>query len=332
MAESSSKELAYPTIVESKKRCLSTESTPALIEQSGGAATFAWEEFVHGRIRNTGTRRAYCFAVKKFLSWCLGHGLELVRIAPAHVGRYLDEQNDYSISTKKLHLAAIRHFFDELVIRHVVVLNPALSVRTERQENVEGRTPEISVQQARQLLGSIDTSSVVGLRDKAIISVLIYTAARVGAVSKLKRGDLVDMGDQFYLRLLEKRNKHRELPLRHDLRCLLQTYVARAGLEYSVNASPMFRTTVRRTKRLTQNGMTATDISRMLKRRLGDAGLPLLFSPHSFRVATITDLLSQGVPLEDVQRLAGHADPRTTRLYDRRNRKITRNIVERISI
>lgn len=54
--------------------------------------------------------------------------------------------------------------------------------------------------------------------------------------------------------------------------------------------------------------------------------------PHSFRVTTITDLLEQGVPLEDVQRLAGHADPRTTRLYDRRHKKITRNIVERISI
>lgn len=66
--------------------------------------------------------------------------------------------------------------------------------------------------------------------------------------------------------------------------------------------------------------------------RLVDAGLPEHLSPHSFRVTTITDLLEQGVPLEDVQRLAGHSDPRTTRLYDRRDRKITRNVVERISI
>jgi len=56
------------------------------------------------------------------------------------------------------------------------------------------------------------------------------------------------------------------------------------------------------------------------------------FSPHSFRVATVTDLLGQNVPLEDVQYLAGHADPRTTRIYDRRRRKVTRNVVERISI
>ena len=79
-------------------------------------------------------------------------------------------------------------------------------------------------------------------------------------------------------------------------------------------------------------GMTAGDMGRMIKRRIRDAGLPTRLSPHSFRVATITDLLSQGVPLEDVQYLAGHADPRTTRLYDRRQRRVTRNIVERISV
>lgn len=78
--------------------------------------------------------------------------------------------------------------------------------------------------------------------------------------------------------------------------------------------------------------MNGIDICRMMKRRLKAAGLPGTYSPHSFRVTTITDLLEQNVPLEDVQYLAGHADPRTTRLYDRRGRKVTRNIVERISI
>jgi integrase/recombinase XerD len=71
---------------------------------------------------------------------------------------------------------------------------------------------------------------------------------------------------------------------------------------------------IRRIKELTANPMTAGDMGRMVKRRMKDAGLPEQLSPHSFRVATITDLLSQGEPLEDVQYLAGHADPRTTRL------------------
>lgn len=308
------------------------EATPSLIKQAGDAAQFAWEEFVYGTLRNLGTRRAYCFAIGRFFDWCQRHDVQLNRVAPSHVGRYLDEKTEYSASTKKLHLAALRHFFDELVLRHVIVLNPALSVRSERLEIVEGKTPEISVKQARLVLNSIDTSNVVGLRDKTIIAIMIYTAVRVGAVAKLRRGDFCNLGDQYRLKLIEKRSKDRELPVRHDLQSYILAYIESAGLEYSEKASPLFRTTIRRTKHLTSNGVTAIDISRMLKRRLRDAGLPLCFSPHSFRVATITDLLSQGIPLEDVQHLAGHADPRTTRLYDRRKREVTRNLVERISI
>ena len=96
--------------------------------------------------------------------------------------------------------------------------------------------------------------------------------------------------------------------------------------------TPLFRTAYKKTGQLTDNALYVVDVCRRVKRRLRDAGLPRVFSRRSFRVTTIPDLLEQGVPLEDVQRLAGHADPRTTRLYDRRQKKITRNIVERISI
>lgn len=215
-------------------------------------------------------------------------------------------------------LAAIRHFFDTLVTRHVVVLNPAASVRGERLQVIEGKTPEISIEQARRLLRSIDTAQVVGLRDRAIIGILIYTAARVGAVARLRRSDFYNMGDQFCLRFSEKGGKSREIPVRHDLRQFIMEYINAAGLEYSDKQTPLFRTTIRKTRRLTQNRMTAGDMARMMKRHTQTIGLPARLSPHSFRVTTITDLLSQGVPLEDVQNLAGHADPRTTRLYDRR--------------
>jgi site-specific recombinase XerD len=70
----------------------------------------------------------------------------------------------------------------------------------------------------------------------------------------------------------------------------------------------------------------------MVKRRLSSADLPGIISPHSFRSCTATDLLLQGVPLEDVQYLLGHSDCRTTALYDRRRKQVTRNIVERISV
>ena len=81
-----------------------------------------------------------------------------------------------------------------------------------------------------------------------------------------------------------------------------------------------------------RRGELATRPSGARSTRLEDAGLPDLFSPHSFRVTVVTDLLNQNVPLEDVQYLAGHSSPTTTRIYDRRRRKVTRNIVERISV
>ena len=95
---------------------------------------------------------------------------------------------------------------------------------------------------------------------------------------------------------------------------------------------PLFRTAMKKKLELTGTPMSGRDITRMLKRRLEDAGLPPTLSPHSFRVAVATDLLDQRVPLEDVQQLLGHADARTTKLYDRTNRKVTRNIVERIRL
>ena len=308
------------------------EEVPLLVKQAGDSAKFAWEEFFYGRIRSEHTRRAYKRAVVYFLGWCETQELSLGQISPAHVGLYIDGLS-VSTSSKKQVLAGLRHFFDGMVTRHAIALNPALSVRTERYTVVEGKTPEISVKQARHLLQSIDTSETIGLRDKSIIAILIYTAARIGAVSKLRVKDLYDSGDQYCLHFLDKGGKSREIPVRYDLQRLLFEYLQSTLTELTPGDDrPLFATSIRRTKVITGRPMTVNDIGRMVKRRMAAAGLPSRLSPHSFRVATITDLLEQGVPLEDVQNLAGHADPRTTRLYDRRQKKVTRNIVERISI
>jgi site-specific recombinase XerD len=302
---------------------------PAIVTAAGGGAEFAWDEFFKGQLANAHTRKNYAHAVRHFLAWCdrPDRQIPLVRITPGDVGDYLAGLQ-VATPTKKLRLAALRKFFDVLVVRHVVVLNPAASVRAERYAVVEGKTPEISVKQARKLLESVGNSDLVELRDRAIIAVLIYTAARVGAVAKLTIKSLKHDGTQYALRFSEKGGKSREIPVRHDLEQLLREYIDAAGF----TEGPLFRTAVRRTKQLTAKAMSGIDVCRMMKRRLKAAGLPGQFSPHSFRVATVTDLLEQNVPLEDVQHLAGHADPRTTRLYDRRRKKVTRNIVERISI
>jgi len=306
---------------------VTARNAPAIVQAAGRSAEFAWEEFFQAEIANAHTRKNYLHAVQKFLAWIEGRGLELPRITPGDVGEYL-QALELGVPTKKLHLAALRRFFDRLVNRHACVINPAATVKTERYAVVEGKTPQIDRDQVRTLFKSIDVSNPVGLRDRAILAVLVYTAARVGAVAKLTLKSFKYDGTQYSLRFSEKGGKSREIPVRHDLEQFLREYIDAA----KISEGRLFRTAVRKTKVLTKNGMTGGDICRMMKRRLKDAGLAGHFSPHSFRVTTVTDLLEQNVPLEDVQYLAGHSDPRTTRIYDRRRRKVTRNIVERISI
>ena len=120
--------------------------------------------------------------------------------------------------------------------------------------------------------------------------------------------------------------------MRHDLEVYIRTYLDVAGIAAEGKDRPLFRSTMRRTKQLTGNALTSKAICELVKRRLKDAGLPERLSPHSFRVSGVTDLLIPNIPLEDVQYLAGHSEPRTTALYDRRKKKVTRNIVERIPI
>jgi len=309
---------------------------PANILAAGGNARFAYNEFFSHE-DNDHTNRAYRHAVHRFLAHCESLGVPLPQIQADLLKDYIkglrNEVNGKEASkpTKKLHLAGIRKFFDNLVVRHAVALNPALSVRGPKHKVREGKTPAMSTEDARKLLASIDVTDVVGLRDRAIIATLIYTAARVGAVAKLSHRDYYRDGRQHCLQLDEKGGVVREIPVRHDLEGFIDEYIAAAGT--AEVSSPLFRSAVRKTKRLADAGMTANDILRMVKRRFAAAGLEATrLTCHSFRATTITNLLEQGVPLDDVQYLAGHSDPRTTRLYDRRTRAVTRNVVERITI
>ena len=253
------------------------------------------------------------------------------QVTPGLAGRFIEELPG-SDPTRNLALAALRHFFDTLVTRHAVALNPFSSVRGKKHSVVDGKTPELSPGQARALLGSLDLSHTVGLRDRAVLGVLTYTGVRVGAISRLRRGDLQEQETQRVLRFREKGGKQREIPVRHDLDEWISAYLEAAHIDLSLKAAPLFLAADRWGLGLVDRALTAHGVRRMLKRRLVDAGLPEIITPHSFRVMVVTDLLGQNVPMEDVQYLAGHSNPQTTQIYDRRRRRVTRNIVERISV
>jgi integrase/recombinase XerD len=301
----------------------------AVLHQTPNAA-FAADEFFRANLNNQHTRRAYARIAGCFLAWCGDHHLELRQITPGQAGEYIGRLQG-SAPTKNQALAALRHLFDALVQRHAVALNPFASVRGIKYSVSEGKTAELAIEQARGLFRSIDTGHVVGLRDRAVLGVLAYTGARIGAVAKLRIADYRNLGEHRVLRFREKGGKEREIPVRHDLALWLNEYLAAADIAEEAKG-PLFRAAQGKRRVLTAAAYRAHSMRQMMKRRLEDAGLPELFSPHSFRVTVVTDLLNQNVPLEDVQYLAGHASPTTTRVYDRRRRKVTRNIVERISI
>ncbi len=171
-------------------------AVPAILARKGAAGQFAWDEFFDAQLPNKHTRAAYLHAVRQLLKWLEGVEPDIARVTPGMIGHYFSELK-IAIPTKKLHLAAVRRFFDLLVQRHVMAFNPAHSVRLERFSVKEGKTPSITTDQARTLLKSIDCKNPVDFRDKAVIATLIFTAARAGAVAKLRVRDLVDEGGQY---------------------------------------------------------------------------------------------------------------------------------------
>ncbi len=154
---------------------------PAVIDDAGPQARRRFVEFFVANIRNPNTRIAYARAVARFFNWCEEHHIALNKVEPILVAAYI-EQHPGSVPTVKQHLAAIRMLFDYLVIGQVVPFNPAAAVRGPKHVVKRGKTPVLKAEQARHLLDSISLKTIVGLRDRAILGVMCYTFARVGAV------------------------------------------------------------------------------------------------------------------------------------------------------
>ena len=307
------------------------EGVPAIVQRAGPAAAERMVEFFAAQIRNPHTRAAYAKAVTRFLTWCDEQGLELYQILPAAVGIYVEElQGVYRAPTIKQHLAAIRRLFDWLVVGEVVSWNPAATVRGPTHIVKRGKTPVLQPEEVRLLLDSIDTAAVGGLRDRALIGVMIYSFARVSAVVNMNVDDYYQQGKRWWLRLREKGGKHHALPVHHKAEACLDAYLAGAGIA-AERGSPLWRS-LTRTRELGERRMSRVDVFRMVKRRVKAAELGEVANCHTFRASGITAYLLNGGTLERAQAIAGHESPRTTQLYDRTADHITVEDIERIKV
>src|SRR3954451_15792437 len=311
----------------------STIVVPVAIAGAGEHAARRFLEFFAASIRNKNTRMAYYRAACSFFAWLEQRSVtELVDIEPLHVAAYIEAlQETAAKPTVKQHLAAIRHLFDWLVVGHVLAVNPAHSVRGPKYVIKRGKTPVLTEEQARRLIESIDTTTVVGLRDRALIGVMTYAFARIGAVVAMRVDDYYPNGKRWWLRLHEKGGKRHEMPTHHKLEAFIDEYLAAASIRDDGRA-PLFRTARGRSGALTGEPMHRIDAYRMIRRRAAEAGFKQKLGCHVFRATGITAYLEAGGTLENAQAMAAHESPRTTKLYDRTGDKITLDEIERISI
>ena len=306
---------------------------PALVINAGERASVRFVEFLALAIRNPNTRRAYAHAVGEFLTWCAQAGvISITAVQPLHVAAWIELQTQtLSAPTVKQRLAAIRHLFDWLVNGQIMPHNPAASVRGPSHTARQGKTPVLDPIEARQLLDSIDVTTPIGLRDRALIGLMVFSFARVGAALAMRVEDVYVQNKRMWVRLLEKGGKRHEMPCHHTLEAYLHAYLEGAGIG-SEAKSPLFRTIQRGTARLSATALPQANAYAMVRRRAIAAGINTKIGNHTFRATGITAYLKNGGALENAALMANHASTRTTQLYDRRRDEISLDEVERIRV
>jgi len=306
---------------------------PRLFTEAGARARFRFVEFFTAQIRNANTRAAYHRAVCRFADWCASKRLDVASLNSVWIAAYIEElQARLPEPSVKQSLAAIRMLFDWFVTGHVIPFNPASSVRGPRYSLRRGKTPVLDAEQVRHLLDSINVGKLIGVRDRALIAIMIFTFARVSAVAAMKVEDYFQQGKRWSVRLHEKNGKLVEMRVHHKLEGYLDEYLDAAGIRGD-RRGPLFRRAAKNDHgRLTADAMTRQLMWAMVKRRARVANLPPEICCHTFRGSGITTYLRNGGTLEKAQFMASHASSRTTSLYDRRLDEITLDDVERIAI
>ena len=323
-----------------------TEGAPFLpvhIARLGENGARRFLEFFAAEIENDNTRATYYRAVCDFFRWCEGRGFsELENIGPVVVAAYIKEEKTRrgpnGVQTVKVELAAIRRLFDYLVVGQLMPSNPALSVRGPKHVVTMGKTPVLSGEEAKRLIESIPIykerngkPDLVGLRDRALISLMTYSLARVSAALKMEVRDYRPQGKRFKVHLHEKGGKVHEVPVHHKAEEYLDAYIEAAGIGDQARG-PLWRKGLKNTGTLQNKALTRFDAFHMIRRRALAAGISEEICCHTFRATGITVYRKNGGTLADAQQIAGHSSARTTQLYDRSEHEISLEEIERIRL
>lgn len=311
---------------------VSAGGVPAIFQCSPETKEAVWEFFT-ATISNKHTRKTYARGIRDLSAFAEGLGISLIAMKPIHVAAWVeDARTRFAITTVKLYLTAVKMLFNYLVIKRVLETSPAAPVKGPRFSRDVGTTPVVTQGEARELLASIDVTTLKGRRDRAMIAVMLMTFCRAGALVQVRVRDVVLESGRTWLHLFEKGSKLRKIPVSAKLQGLLEPYLedATAG----VGARPedfLFRSMATRGKKevLSSRPLSVRDVFRVSNERARAVGIENICS-HSMRGAGITAYLENGGQLEVAQLLAGHASMTTTQLYDRRNASRLVAEIERI--
>lgn len=308
-------------------------ATPALVTAAGECAGVRFVEFFASAIRNPHTRRAYARAASDFLTWCAGAGVpSIAAVQPLHVAKWIELQTQaHAAPTVKQRLAAIRHLFDWLVTGQVVPVNPAASVRGPSHTVRTGATPVLEATEARQLLDSIDASTPIGLRDRALIALMVFSFARIGAALAMRVDDVYVQQQRLWVRLREKGGKAHSMPCHHTLEMALRAYLDGTGIAFDPKGA-LFRTIARGTGQLSETTLAQANAYAMVRRRAAAAGIATKIGSHALRATGITTYLRNGGTLENAAAIANHVSTRSTQRYGDHSRVIEIEEIERISL
>jgi integrase/recombinase XerD len=293
---------------------------------------------LQGRVRNKNTRSAYKAAWRSFFEFCSEYKLQLDRVKPYHFDMWLKRHRG-SVATQRQHLSAIRLLFDELLKQGVVEHNPAARAKPPRLERERSHTTVFEEDEIKAFLGSIEPDSLIGIRDKALFNVLLYGWARVSALVALKVEDYYQRKGDCWLRLQEKRGKIHEVPVHSKAREAIDRWLDASGLR-SKPSAPLFPAfgKDKKTIELKQDKKTLefihmdrTGIWKLVQARARVCGLKKRVGCHSFRATGITEYMNAGGALDIAQRIAGHAQLSTTKIYDRSQDRVTMAEIERLS-
>lgn len=301
---------------------------------------------------STRTRRAYASDLAELLGTFDVWGLDLPHVTRDHLHAWrawLDGQPGPDLTTRprcapatvSRKVSVCRRFFAEALDRGMISTDPAARLRGFFVSS-ESKTLGLSKDDARKLLAAVDDTTLLGLRDLTVLSLMLRTGLRRMDVIGATVGALGEQRGHRTLRIVSKGNKERLVKVPPEVAWQLDRWreAARAQRE-ETGATPLFcglvkagrgKEAVYRMYRDGQKPLSDNAVWKLVLRRVRAAGITDHVTPHSTRHAFITLALDGGAPLHKVQAAAGHADPRTTERYWRTKQNLDDNAVDYVRL